>query len=102
MNESLSTIGKELRRAVETLQYAEVQRQVLAFCEAAEAHARALPPGDPRIGEIAAITQELLQWTRTMVQASRAVIVLQLRQLGQVKRYIPVPAAPEATMRLNA
>lgn len=102
MNEPLSRIAKELRRAVETLQYEEVQRRVLAFCEAAEAQARALPPGDSRIGEIATMTQELLQWTHTMVQASRAVIVLQLRQLGQVKRYIPVPTTPEATMRLNA
>jgi hypothetical protein len=101
MNQSLSLIEKELRRAVETQQYAEVQRLVLAFCEAAETHARALPPGDARIGEIASLTQEVLQWTRTMVQAGRACLVLQLRQIPQVKRYIPIPAAPQATLRLD-
>jgi hypothetical protein len=101
MNQSLSRIEKELRRAVETQQYAEVQRLVLSFCEAAEAHARALPPGDARIGEIASLTQEVLQWTKTMVQAGRACLVLQLRQIPRVQRYIPVAVAPQATLRLD-
>jgi hypothetical protein len=101
MNESLSRIEKALRRAVETQQYAEVQRLVLSFCEAAETHARALPAGDARIGEIAALTHELLEWTRTMVQAGRACIVLQLRQIPQIKQYLPAVAAPQATMRLD-
>ena len=102
MSESLSRIEKDLRRAVETQQYAEVQRLVLAFCEAAENHARALPPGDARIGEIAALTLELLEWTRTMVQAGRACLVLQLREIPQVKSYLPAIAAPQAIMRLDA
>lgn len=101
MNDSLSQIEKSLRRAVEAQQYAEVQRLVLSFCEAAEAHARALPPGDTRIREIAALTQEVLEWTRTMVQAGRACLVLQLRQILQVKCYMPAVAPPHATMRLD-
>jgi hypothetical protein len=101
MNESLSRIEKSLRCAVEAQHYAEVTRLVLSFCEAAEGHARALPPGDPRIGEIAALTHEVLQWTRTMVKAGRASIVLQLRQIPQVRRYIPTASAPQATMRLD-
>lgn len=101
MNESLSRIEKALRRAVETQQYAEVQRLVLSFCEAAEAHARALPSGDPRIGEIATLTQEVLQWTRTMVQAGRSCIVLQLRQIPRLKSYVPPAPPPQATMRLD-
>ncbi|GEM_PF-3578377 len=102
MKASLSHIEKELRQAVETQQYAEIQRLVLSFCEAAEAHARALPAGDSRIGEIAALTKEVLEWTRTMVQAGRECIVLQLRQIPQVQRYIPAAASPQATMRLDA
>lgn len=101
MNESLSRIEKALRQAVEAQQYAEVRALVLSYCEAAEAQARALPAGDPRIGEIEALTKEVLHWTRTMVQAGRACIVLQLRQIPQVKRYIGAVAAPEATMRLD-
>ena len=101
MNESLAKIEQALRRAVETQQYVEVQQLVLSFCEAAEGYARALPAGDPKIGEIAALTQELLQWTRTMVQAGRACIVLQLRQIPQLKCYVPPVAAPPSTMRLD-
>lgn len=101
MRQSLSQIQKELRAAVETQQYAEIQRLVLAFCEAAEAHARALPPGDPSIAEIAALTQEVLQWTRTMVQAGRACLVLQLRQIPKVRQYVPALATAPATVRLD-
>ena len=101
MNESLSRIEKALRRAVETQRYAEVQRLVLEFCEAAEAHARALPPGDPRIGEIAGITREVLQWTRTMVQSARESLASQLRLIPKVKRYIPAPTPVPGLMRLD-
>ncbi|HLK49920.1 MAG TPA: hypothetical protein VKT49_17375 [Bryobacteraceae bacterium] len=101
MRESLSRIQKELRAAVETQRYEEIQRQVLAFCEAAEGHARALPPGDPRVGEIAALTQEVLEWTRTMVQAGRACLILQLRQIPKVKQYVPGPLPMPPTMRLD-
>lgn len=101
MNQRLSQIEKELRRAVETQQYVEVQRLVLSFCEAAEAHARALPPGDARIAEIASLTQEVLQWTRTMVQAGRACLVLQLRQIPRVQKYVPAVQAPQPNVNLN-
>lgn len=101
MPQSLSGIEKELRGAVQTQRYTEVQRLVLAFCEAAEAHARALPPGDPKIGEIAALTHEVLGWTRTMVRAGRASIVLQLRQIPNVKRYLGVPTAPPPSVHLD-
>ena len=98
----LSQIENELRRAVEVQHHAEIQRLVLAFCQAAEAHARALPLGDARIGEIASMTQEVLQWTRTMVQSARASLVLNLRQVPKLKRYVPAPApAPLSRMRLD-
>jgi hypothetical protein len=102
MTEKLTCIERELRRAVESQQYAEVQRLVLSFCELAEAHARTLPPGDPGLGEIAGMTQELLQWTRCMVKTSRESLSLQLRQIPRVKRYIPAPAAAPALMRVDA
>ncbi|MBZ5575421.1 MAG: hypothetical protein LAP40_02545 [Acidobacteriia bacterium] len=101
MPEALSRIEKELRRAVENQRYAEVQRLVLSFCEAAEAHARALPPADLRIGEIAAMTQEVLLWTRTMVQSARESVVLQLRQIPRAQRYIPALTAIPANLRLD-
>jgi hypothetical protein len=97
----LLCIEKDLRRAVESQNHIEVQRLVLAFCQAAEAQARALPPGDARIGEIAAMTQEVLQWTRTMVQSARASLVLNLRQVPKLKRYVPVPSAPLSRVRLD-
>lgn len=101
MHDSLSGIEKELRRAAGSRQYGDVQRLVLAFCEAAEDQARKLPPADPRIGEIAAMTQKVLDWTRTMVQADRASLVLQLRQIPKVRRYVPAPAAVPPVMHLE-
>jgi len=102
MNESLSRIEKALRCAVEKQRYAEVQRLVLEFCAAAESHARSLPPGDPRIGEIAELTREVLQWTRTMVRSARESLAQQLRMIPKVKRYIPTPAVPRRLMHLDA
>lgn len=102
MNEQLIGIEKQLRRAVETQHYEEIQRLVLSFCEAAEASARALPAGDPRIGEIAAMTQKVLGWTRTMVQTSRESLVLQLRRLPKVKRYLGVPTGQASGLRVEA
>ena len=102
MNGRLSAIEKQLRRAVETQRYEEIQRLVLEFCEAAEASARSLPAGDPRIGEIAAMTQNVLSWTRTMVQTGRESLVLQLRQMPKVKRYLGVSAHHPAVVHVEA
>ena len=102
MKERLSGIEKQLRRAVETQRYEEIQRLVLEFCEAAEASARALPAGDPRIGEIAAMTQNVLNWTRTMVQTGRESLVLQLRQMPKVKRYLGAAGHQPAALQVEA
>ena|SRR5690242_8601774 len=99
--EKLNCIERELRRAVETQQYAEVQRLVLSFCQAAETYARGLPPADPRIREIGDLTLEMLQWCRTMVQCSRECLVLELRQIPKVKQYIPPPGFIPAAMHLD-
>ena len=101
MTAKLTSLERELRRAVETQQYADVQRLVLSFCQAAETYARALPPADPRIQQIADLTFELLQWCRTMVKSARECVVLQLREIPKVKRYIPPPTAMPAAMHLD-
>lgn len=101
MTEKLTAIERELRRAVEAQQYVEVQRLVLSFCQAAESHARALPPADGRLEEIAGMTLELLQWCRNMVQSARAGVVLQLREIPKVQRYIPAPASVPASWHLD-
>lgn len=101
MSEKLSTIERELRGAVERRQFAEIQRLVYSFCEAAEGHIKALPPGDPRIQEIGRMTLDLLQWCRTMVRSARECLVLELRQIPKVKRYIPAPAAMPSALSLN-
>jgi hypothetical protein len=101
MTEKLTSLERELRRAVQSQQYAEVQRLVLAFCESAEAYAKALPPGDAKLGEIEGMTRELLQWTRSMVKSGRESIALELRQIPRVKRYLPTPAAVPEAVRLD-
>jgi hypothetical protein len=74
---------------------------VLAFCDAAETHARSLPPTDPRIREIADLTMEVLRWTRTMMQTARESLASQLRQIPGAKRYVPALIAMPASMNLE-
>ena len=101
MTERLSSIEQELRRAVESHRFTEIQRLVLSFCEAAETHIRTLPAGDPRIQEIGSMVLEVLHWCRTMVQSARECLVLQMREIRTVQRYIPAPAPMPAAMHLD-
>ncbi len=101
MSESISRIERALRRAVVTQQFAEVERLVLAFCAAVEAHVRALPSGDPSIPEIAAMVGEVLQWTRSMMYAARENLSAQLKEIPKMRAYVPAPLPRVVTMQLD-
>ena len=101
MRQSLSKIEKELRRAVESQQFPEVQLLVVSFCEAVEAHVRALPAGDPSIPAVASMVDEVLQWTRSMLYAARESFAAQLREIPKINEYLHGRTVDTAVLRLD-
>jgi hypothetical protein len=99
--ESPSEIKVELRRAVLSESYSEVQRLTMLFCEAVETYVRTLAPGDPSIPEIGAMVQETLQWTSSMVQSGRETLALQLTLIPKVKPYLQVVNSLPATLQFD-
>jgi hypothetical protein len=99
--ESVSEIKVELRRAVLSESYSEVQRLTMLFCEAVETHVRTLAPGDPSIPEIGAMVQETLQWASSMVRSGRETLALQLTLIPKVKPYLQIVSFPPATLQCD-
>jgi hypothetical protein len=92
---TLEKLEAELRGAVESRRYREVERLVVAYCEAVRMSIRSLAPGDPAVRETQKTVQEVLEWTSRMLQAGRESIALELNRLPRVKRYLqPPPPAP--------
>jgi hypothetical protein len=48
------------------------------------------------------MTNDVLGWTRTMVQTGRESVVLQLRRLPKVKRYINLPEGQPGGLQVEA
>lgn len=101
MPASFSDIKVELRRAVLSESYSEVQRLTVLFCEAVEAHIRALAPGDPSIPEIGAMVQETLKWASSIVSSERDTLALQLKLIPKVKPYLQVVSFRPATLQCD-
>ena len=101
MPESLSEIKVELRHAVLSESYSEVQRLTVLFCEAVETYVRTLAPGDPSIPEIGAMVQETLQWASSMVRSGRETLALQLTLIPKVKPYLQIVSFPPATLQCD-
>jgi len=101
VHRSFSEIELELRRAVLSQSYSEVQRLAISFCESVEAHVRALAPGDPSLPEIAAMVQEVLEWSSSMVRSDREIFAFQLNMIPKVKPYLPVGRLLAATVQFD-
>jgi hypothetical protein len=87
----LDKIEAELRSAVESRRYREVERLVVEYCGEARGYFRSLAPGDLEAPKTQRAIQELLEWTKRMLQAGRESIVLELSRLPRVKRYLQDP-----------
>ena len=90
---TLDQIEAELRIAVESRQYRQVDRLVVAYCEAARTYVNSLTAGCAEVLEAQKAVQAVLEWTIRMLQASRESIVLDLGRLPRVKRYLQNPTA---------
>jgi hypothetical protein len=92
---ALNKIEAELRSAVESRQNSEVDRLVVAYCEAVRTHVSSLPVGGPEMLETQTMVGAVLEWTGRMLQARRESIVFDLGRLPRVTRYLQTPP-PEA------
>ena len=98
---ALTAIETELRQAAARRAYADVERLVVSLCAAAAGQARALPPGDPRIREIAVWLDEQLERTRILLRIARTAQADELRRLLFVKRYLPGQHRQTPQLRLE-
>jgi hypothetical protein len=89
----LEKLEGELRTAVESRRYREVERLVVEYCEAARTYVGSLAPEDPRVRAAQTSIQEVLEWTSRMLLAGRASIALELNRLPRVQRYLQTPPA---------
>ena len=101
MLRSLSEIEADLRRAVLSQSYSELQRLIMLFCEAVEAHVRALARDDASIPEICSMAQETLQWTSSMVRLDRETLALQLKLIPRVKPYLQLVNSAPTMLRVD-
>jgi len=93
MTPPLKKMEAELRAAVESRRYREVERLLVAYCESARTYVLSLAPGNAEVREAEKSIQSVLAWTGRMLQAGRESIALELSRLPRVKRYLQSPPA---------
>jgi hypothetical protein len=96
----LATLSDELRRAAGRRAYAEVERLAVTVGTAAAEEARALPPADPGIREIAAWLNELFDRTEILLRIGRASQAVELRRITFLRRYLPLADRRAARVKL--
>jgi hypothetical protein len=89
ISSNLIALGSDLQRAATRRAYAAVERLAVKVGAAAAAEAKALPAGDPGIGEIAAWLKDLFGRTEILVRIARVSQADELRHLTFLKRYLP-------------
>jgi hypothetical protein len=100
ISSTLDTLGNQLREAAARRAYRDVERLAVQVGAAAAGEARALPPGDPGIGEIAAWLKELFHRTDILLRIARASQANERRRVTFLKRYMPGPDRRAARVRL--
>jgi len=97
----LEHIEEELRKAVQSRRYREVERLLVVYCDAARARFQSLAPSDPGAREIQRAVEQLLEWTGRMLRAGRESIALELNRLPRVKHYLQTPPVPVSTWHVE-
>ena len=98
---TLQTLEDQLRSAVESRQFVEVERLVVEYANAARGHMASLTPGSTEAREAQAAIQGTLEWSQRMVQAGRESIALELNRLPRVKRYLQMPPGNGSPFRIE-
>jgi hypothetical protein len=97
----LAKLEQELRGAVAERRYGEVALLAAMFCDTAQKHAAAFPPGDPAAAQFAAAVAGVLEGARITLCIAREEIREQLRQVPIVGRYVGSPHPTAETVLLD-
>ena len=97
---TLRAIETELRQAAAQRAYADVERLAVRVGATAAEEARALPAGDPGIGEIGAWLTKLLEQIEILVRIARASQADEFRRIVSLKKYLPRKPRPAPQVRL--
>jgi hypothetical protein len=100
ISSNLAALSDELRKAAARRTYAEVARLALKVGDAAAEQARALPAGDPGVGEIAAWLKDLFDRTEILLRVARASQAGELRRITFLQRYLPAADRRAAHVKL--
>jgi hypothetical protein len=87
ISSTLVNLSNDLRRAAARRAYADVQRLAVRVGAAAAEEARALPAGDPAVGEIAVWLTDLFDRAEILVRIGRASQASELRRVTFLQRY---------------
>jgi hypothetical protein len=100
-DECLTHLENDLRTAAVQRRYTDVERLARLYCSAAEAQAKSLPRGDPRIAQMVRHVEATLEWSRLILCAARAIAADELSSLPLLSRYISPSGAPRASLRVD-
>lgn len=98
---TLSQLEKDLRNAVAERRFGEIELLAAMFCDTAQKHAAAFPPGDPAAAPFAAAVAGVLEGVRITLCIAREQTREQLRQVPFVGRYLGPPQPAAETVKLD-
>ena len=99
--DTLTQLEKELRGALAERRYGEIELLAAMFCDTAQKHAAAFPPGDPAAAQFAAAVAGVLEGARITLCVAREETREQLRQVPYVGRYLGSPQPAAETVHLD-
>ena len=86
--ETLTEIGRKLRKAVDRRQFGDVTPRLNELCRMADECAAGLPEADPLRRELAAWMLETIEWIRLMLVTQRQIWSGELARLPRIGRYL--------------
>ena len=100
--QTLAAIELDLKKASAQQQYALIECLALTFGDAARSEIATLAPGDPAVAEIAEHVLGVLEWSRLITLAGRAMTADELRGIPFLNRYLAGSPARPPMVRMDA
>ena len=98
---TLLQLERDLRNAVAERRYGEIELLAAMFCDTAQKHAAAFPPGDPAAAQFAAAVAGVLEGARITLCVAREETREQLRHVPFVGRYVTSHRPAPETVHLD-
>jgi len=101
ISSGLIKAGNNLRQAATRRAYRDVEHLARKAGADAAAEARALPAGDPGVGEIVDWLTDLFDRTEILLRIARASQAAELRRIAYLRRYLPAQDRRAARVKLT-